>query len=200
MNISATSAPILYASDVMVINDGRDVLQGSTFKAKVTLGCLNGDFDGYIRVNIAHGLSYNVRSEYVAVSLKEGETAEFTLDCNTKSTIALNRYRLAMTYNDTDKKKIGDISNNTLAFPGNGYFWVCDATSIESIDREPATTVCAGDNCIKVLTEDAVTTIYSTDGREVYKGTDNTIAVTKGMYIVTVLHNGTTTATKVFVK
>lgn len=200
MNISATSAPIPYASDVMVINDGQDVLQGSTFKAKVTLGCLNGDFDGYIRVNIAHGLSYNVRSEYVAVSLKEGETAEFTLDCNTKSTIALNKYRLAMTYNDADKKKIGDISNNTLTFPGNGYFWVCDETSIENVESDSATTVCAGGNCIKVLREDAVITIYSTDGREVYKGTDNTISVASGLYIVTVQQGGTTTATKVFVK
>ena len=200
MNISATSAPILYASDVMVINDGRDVLQGSTFKVKVTLGCLNGDFDGYIRVNIAHGLSYNVRSEYVAVSLKEGETAEFTLDCNTKSDIALNKYRLAMTYNDANKKRIGDISNNTLTFPGNGYFWVCDATSIESIERNPSTTVCAGNDCIKVLTEDAVITIYSADGREVYSGADTAISVAKGLYIVTVQHNGATSATKVFVK
>ncbi len=200
MNISATSAPIPYVSDIMVINDGRDVLQGNTFKAKVTLGCMNGDFDGYIRVNIAHGLSYNVRSEFVAVSLKKGETTEFTLDCNTKSTIALNKYRLAMTYNDANKKKIGDISNNTLTFPGNGYFWVCDETSIESIDRESATTVCAGDKCIKVLTEDAVTTVYSTDGREVYHGTDNTITIAKGLYIVTVQHAGTTTASKIFIK
>ena len=200
MSISATSAPILYASDVMVINDGRDVLQGNTFKAKVTLGCMNGDFDGYIRVNIAHGLSYNVRSEFVAVSLKEGETAEFILDCKTKSTIALNKYRLAMTYNDADKKKIGDISNNTLTFHGNGYFWVCDETSIENVESDSATTVCAGGNCIKVLTEDAVITIYSADGREVYKGTDNTISVASGLYIVTVQQGGTTTATKVFVK
>ncbi len=200
MNISATSAPIPYVSDIMVINNGQDVLQGSTFKAKVTLGCMNGDFDGYIRVNIAHGLSYNVRSEYVAVSLKEGETAEFILDCKTKSTIALNKYRLAMTYNDADKKKIGDISNNTLTFPGNGYFWVCDETSIENVESDSATTVCAGGNCIKVLTEDAVTTIYSADGREIYKGTDNTISVASGLYIVTVQHGDTTTATKVFVK
>ena len=200
MNISATSAPIPYVSDVMVINDGQDVLQGSTFKAKVTLGCLNGDFDGYVRVNMTYGLSYHVRSEYVAISLKKGETKEFTLDCNTRSTIALNKYRLAITYYDANKKKIGDISNNTLTFPGNGYFWVCDATSIGGIDRDPATTVCVGNKCIKVLTEGAVTTIYSTDGREVYKGTDNAISVASGLYIVTVLHNGTTTATKVLVK
>ena len=105
-----------------------------------------------------------------------------------------------MTYNDADKKKIGDISNNTLTFPGNGYFWVCDETSIENVESDSATTVCAGGNCIKVLTEDAVITIYSADGREVYKGTDNTISVASGLYIVTVQQGGTTTATKVFVK
>ena len=105
-----------------------------------------------------------------------------------------------MTYNDANKKKIGDISNNTLTFPGNGYFWVCDETSIENVESDSAATVCAGGNCIKVLTEDAVTTIYSTDGRQVYHGTDNTITIAKGLYIVTVQQGCTTSATKVFVK
>jgi hypothetical protein len=77
---------------------------------------------------------------------------------------------------------------------------VCDETSIENVESDSAATVCAGGNCIKVLTEDAVTTIYSADGREIYKGTDNTISVASGMYIVTVQQGGTTTATKVFVK
>ena len=201
MNINATSAPIPYVSDVVVINDGQDVKKGSeSFKTKVTLGCQNGNFDGYIRVNIAHGLNYNVRSEYIAVSLNEGETTELTIDCNVKPTIAPNKYRLAMTYNDADKKKIGDISNNTLTFPGNGYFWVCDETSIESIYKDPSATVRAGDDCITILTEDAVTTVYSADGREIYHGADSTVPVAGGLYIVTVQQGGTTTTTKVLVK
>ena len=201
MNINATSAPIPYVSDVVVINDGQDVKKGSeSFKTKVTLGCQNGNFDGYIRVNIAHGFNYNVRSEYIAVSLNEGETTELTIDCNVKSTIAPNKYRLAMTYNDANKKKIGDISNNTLTFPGNGYFWVCDETSIESIYKDPSATVRAGDDCITILTEDAVTTVYSADGREIYHGADSTVPVAGGLYIVTVQQGGTITTTKVLVK
>ena len=50
------------------------------------------------------------------------------------------------------------------------------------------------------MPEITVTTIYSADGREIYKGMDNTISVASGLYIVTVQHGDTTTATKVFVK
>ena len=202
MTISSTSAVIPYVSDVIVINEGNDVLQGSKFKANVRLSCVNGDFDGYVRVNITSGLSYNVRSEYVAVSLKKGETTNITFNCSTKSTIALNKYRLAMTYNDADKNKLGDISNNTLSFVGNGYFWVCDATAINDVDENNTNITTNGKNItINGFTTGTEVVIYSVDGKEVYRGTDKSVAVKRGMYIVSVETEGEKPyTTKIFVK
>ena len=49
-------------------------------------------------------------------------------------------------------------------------------------------------------TEDALVTIYSTNGHEIYRGYDNRIQVAAGLYIVTVTANGNTTITKLSVK
>ena len=201
MNISATSAPIPYVSDVMVINDGQDVLQGSTFQAKVTLGCLNGDFDGYVRVNNPFGVTYYIRSEYVKVSIKEGETTNVTFQCETKKTTPLNKYRLCITFHDNNKKRLGDMSNNTLSYRGNGYFWIGDNTAIENIKDTGDVLISVGRGCIEVANDtNALITVYSADGREIYKGTENTIQLAKGLYIVATEYNGTATATKVLVK
>ena len=202
IGIANTSATIPYVCGKITVNEGNDVVQGSTFKAKATLGCVNGDFEGYVRVNIAHGLSYNVRSEYVAVSLKEGETTEVTFDCTSKATMALGKYRLAITYHNADEKKtkIGDVSNNTLTNWANGYFWVCNETAVEDVRKNEAA-VSAGRGCIVVEGEDATTVVYTCDGREVYRGTANTIAVESGLYVVAVQDaNGSTAVAKVLVK
>lgn len=202
ISIANTSAAIPYVCGAIDINDGNDVVQGSTFKAKATLGCVNGDFEGYVRVNIAHGLGYNVRSEYVAVSLKEGETTEVTFDCTSKATMALGKYRLAITYHNADEKKtkIGDVSNNTLTTWANGYFWVCNETAVDDV-RENGAAVAAGKGCIIVDANDATTVVYTCDGREVYRGTDSTIAMESGLYVVTMqAADGSTTAAKVLVK
>ena len=93
------------------------------------------------------------------------------------------------------------MSNNTLTYKGNGYFWVGDATAIERIENTAGANVTISNGEITIAdAEDALVTVYGADGHEVYKGADNTIRVASGLYIVTVQQNGTTTATKVFVK
>ena len=201
-NIASTTAAIPYVKKVMDINNGNDVIvKGESFEVDATLGCLNTDFDGYVRVNIPYGLGYHVRSEYVAVSIKKGETADVTFQCESKTSTPLNKYRLNIIYYDSSKKKLGDMSNNTLSYSGNGYFWIGDGTDIEETKSVGNATVTVCGNTITVdNAEDASVTVYSTDGRKVYHGTDNTIAVAKGMYIVTVQHAGTTTTSKIFIK
>ena len=203
-SIAPTTTAIPYVKEVMDINKGNDVVvQGETFEVNATLGCLNADFDGYVRVNIPYGLGYHVRSEYVQVSIKKNQTVDVTFQCSSKTTTPLNKYRLNITYheNDSKKTKLGDMSNNTLTHKGNGYFWVGDATAIERIENTAGAnvTVC-GNNITIADAEDAMVTVYSADGREVYKGTDSTIHVTSGLYIVAVQQESTTTVTKVFVK
>ena len=201
-SITQTSAAIPYVKEIMDINNGNDVvIQGESFEVNATLGCLNADFDGYVRVNIPHGFSYHARSEYVQVAIKKGETVDVTLQCTTKATTPLNRYRLNIIYYDGNKKKLGDMSNNTLTYSGNGYFWIGDKTAIEMVENTGAATVTVCGNSITIAdAEEALVTIYSADGREVYKGTDSTVQVAGGLYIVTVQQGGTTNATKVFVK
>ena len=200
LNIEPTYSAIPYICSLMDINNGNDVIvQGESFEVNATLGCLNADFDGYVRVNIPYGFTYYAQSEYVNVTIPKDKTANVTFLCKTKATTPLNKYRLNITYhsNDSKKTKIGDMSNNTLTYSGNGYFWVGDNTAIENVENVGDVTVTVCGNTITIANaKDATATVYSTDGREVYKGTDNSIQVARGMYIVTV-HN---TATKVFVR
>ena len=201
-NIAATSAAIPYAIEMMDINNGNDVVvQGEEFEVKATLGCLNADFDGYVRVNIPYGVQYHVRSEHIPISIKKNGTTNVTILCKTKVNNKLNKYRLNIIYYDSNKTKLGDMSNNTLTYSGNGYFWIGDGTAIENVENIDSATVSAGEGFITITNaEDAWVTVYSADGREVYSGAENTIPVAKGLYIVTVQHNGTTSAAKVFVK
>jgi hypothetical protein len=203
-SIAPTTTAIPYVKEVMDINKGNDVVvQGETFEVNATLGCLNADFDGYVRVNIPYGLGYHVRSEYVQVSIKKNQTVDVTFQCSSKTTTPLNKYRLNITYheNDSKKTKLGDMSNNTLTHKGNGYFWIGDATAIERIENTAGANVTISNGEITIAdAEDALVTVYGADGHEVYKGADNTIRVASGLYIVTVQQHGTTTATKLFVK
>lgn len=201
-NIAATSAAIPYAIEMMDINNGNDVVvQGKKFEVKATFSSLNADFDGYVRVNLPSGLSYHARSGYVQVFVEKDGTTDVTFECETKTTTPLNKYRLNIMYYDGNKKKLGDMSNNTFTYSGNGYFWIGDGTAIENVENIDGATVSAGRGFITITdAEDAWVTVYSTDGREVYNGAENTIPVAKGLYIVTVQHNGATSATKVFVK
>ena len=200
--IAKTSSPIPYITEIIGINNGKDVIvQGESFEVKATFSSLNADFDGYVRVNIPYGLGYHARSEYVQVSVEKDGTTDVTLNCTTKKTTPLNKYRLNIMYYDSNKKKLGDMSNNTLTYSGNGYFWIGDDTAIEEIECAGDATISVCENYITISNAgDALVTVYSTNGSEIYSGADNTIPVAKGLYIVTVQHNGKATATKVLVK
>ena len=201
-DIAPTTATIPYINGVMDINNGNDVIvQGNEFVVNATLGCLNADFDGYVRVNVPYGFQYHVRSEYIPVSIKKDGTANVTIPCKTNANNKFDRYRLSIIYYDSKKTKLGDMSNNTLTYNGNGYLWIGDGTAIEEVEEigNAAVTVC-GNTITIANANDALVTVYSTDGREVYHGTDNTITIAKGLYIVTVQHAGTTTASKIFIK
>lgn len=201
-SIATTNAAIPYVKEIIDINNGNDVVvQGEPFEITATLGCLNADFDGYVRVNIPHGIGYHVRSEYVKTSVKKDGTADITFLCNSKTTTPLGKYRLNIVYCDSNKKKLGDISNNTLTYSGNGYFWVGDNTVIERVEGTDGAAISVCGNYITVASEEgAVTTIYSADGRKLYQGTEETIEVASGLYIVTVQYGNNITTAKVLVK
>ena len=203
-DIAPTTATIPYINGVIDINNGNDVIvQGNEFVVNATLGCLNADFDGYVRVNVPFGLKYHVQSEHIPVSIKKDGTANVTIPCETKANNKFDRYRLSIIYydNDSKKTKLGDMSNNTLTYSGNGYFWIGDGTAIEEVKNVGNAIITLNGNTITIdNTEDAIVTVYSADGREVYRGNDNTIHVTKGLYIVTVQHGGTTTTQKMFIR
>ncbi len=202
-SISAGNAPLLYADGRIEINNGRKVIQGEEFDTKIRLACTNGDFNGYVKIQITSGLSKYVEGDYVAVSLKNGDVAEFTIPANCKTTTPLGQYRININLYDSSKKnKLGTVSNNTITYPDNGYFWVADVTAIDDV-TENSFGVNTDGNTIIIDGADSntVIVIYSVDGKEVYRGTDKSVAVKRGMYIVSVKTEGEKPyTTKIFVK
>ena len=109
---------------------------------------------------------------------------------------------VSIAYYDNNKRQLGHVSNNTMNIPDNGLFTVVEAgTAIEGI----------ADSSIKVMTADrridingaaegAQFSVTAIDGKRVYNGTFTSIAVGKGIYIVTIEQNGEVRATKVLVK
>ena len=177
------------------------VVAGDSVDVNLTLGSHNGTFDGYVRINTSSGLTPILRSDYIPATIAEGEKLSLDIACICGSKATMGKWTLVIKYFDKNKRELGTLSNNTFTYARNDYFWVGDETAIENVENigNAAITVC-GSTITIANAEDATVTVYSTDGREVYKGTDNSIQVARGMYIVTVLHNGTTKATKVLVK
>ncbi len=197
-SISTGSNPLLYADERIEINNHKKVIQGGEFETKIKLVCTNGDFDGYIRISITNGLSKYVESDYVAVSLKNGGVTEVTIPATCKATVPLGQYRMNINAFNSKKSKIGTVSNNTIAIPDNGIFWVADATAIEYVESVKAS-ITATDGCIHVsgIADGTTVNVYGADGRTVYSGTATSIPVENGLYIV-VTGNGK--AAKVLVK
>ena len=160
-------------------------------------GSYNGTFDGYVRINTSSGLTPILRSDYVPVTIAEGEKQQIDVACLCGAKATMGKWTLVIKYFDKNKRELGTLSNNTLTYARNDYFWVGDETAIEEVESVGDTTVTVRGNTITIANaEDAIVTVYSADGREVYKGTDSTIQVAGGLYIVTVQN----CATKVFVK
>jgi hypothetical protein len=177
----------------------KQVVAGDSVDVRLTLGSLYGTFDGYVRINTSSGLTPILRSDYVPVTITEDEGLNVDIPCLCGSKATMGKWTLVIKYFDKNKRELGTLSNNTFTYAGNDYFWVGDKTAIEQVEDTDAAVVKVNGNTITVE-GNAVTTIYSTDGRQVYHGTDNTIEVAKGLYIVTVQHDGTTTASKIFIK
>lgn len=189
-NVEKSQAAMLYAAGRIDINGGNNVRQGSSFDVNLKIGTLNGDFDGFVRVSmndVTNPLGVMVKSDYIPVTIKDGETADVTLPCTCIESAKLGLYELDIIYYNSSKKRIGNVSNNNLSFPDNGDFWIADATAIESAE-EANVSISASNGCIVAegINENAVVTIYSVDGREAYKGNATSISVVPGMYIVVV--------------
>ena len=166
------------------------------------LSCTNGDFNGYIKILISNGLSKYIESEQIAVSLKEGETNEYTITSTCSTKTKLGRYRMNINYYDSNKSKLGTISLNTIDYPDNGYFWVADATAIDNVaDTDITVTTSDGYINVKGAHNDTIMNVYNMSGCNIYSGQATNIAVKAGVYIVT-LSNSTeeTKAVKVIVK
>ena len=165
------------------------------------MGCYNGTFDGYVRINTSSGLTPILRSDYVPVTITEGEKQQLDVACLCGSKATMGKWTLVIKYFDKNKRELGTLSNNTFTYARNDYFWVGDETAIEEVESVGDATVTVRGNTITIANaDDAMVTVYSADGREVYKGTDSTIHVASGLYIVAVQQESTTTVTKVFVK
>lgn len=186
-SILNTQGAALYAAGRIDINGGNNVRQGSSFDVKTTIGAMMGDFEGYLKVGVKYGMNDIVMSDYIPVTLKEGETVEVTLPCTCKANAKLGNYKMNIVYYNSEKKNLGSVSNNDLTYAKNGDFWIADATAIESAE-EANVSISASNGCIVAegINENAVVTVYSVDGREAYKGNATSISVVPGMYIVVV--------------
>lgn len=183
--IMASSEQMLYASDMIDINGGRDVVAGEKFDTKIQLTCMNGDFEGYIKVNTLDGLTEIATSDYVAVSLKEGVPQTITIPCMCGSNAEIGKWNMKISYYSSSKFLKGDVSNNNVVYPGNGSFMVGDGTDVVTLLGEDVV-VTAANGLIVVDAKDCDVTVHSVSGKIVYAGDDATIPVGKGVYIVTV--------------
>ena len=176
----------LYAGRINVGN-GNVIMRGDSTDVDLTLGCLFSDFEGYVRVNVLNGLTMVLRSDYIPMTLKEGETSRVNLRslCNSKA--PLGNWNIAIKYFDNNKRELGSVSKNNMNYPDNGVFLIHDATAIDNT-AATGVEVYAGNGTIMVCGAEAgaEVTIYTTDGRTVYNGTATAVDVEKGIYIVTV--------------
>ena len=195
-NITVGESAVPYINGRTSISDAQ-VVAGDSVDVRLTLGSYNGTFDGYVRINTSNGLTPILRSDHIPVTIAEGEKHQIDVACLCGAKATMGKWTLVIKYFDKNKRELGTLSNNTFTYARNDYFWVGDKTTIEEVENVGDVTVTVCGNTITIANaEDALVTVYSADGREVYKGTDSTIQVAGGLYIVTV-HN---TATKVFVR
>ena len=199
-NITVGESAVPYINGRTSISDTQ-VVAGDSVDVRLVLGCYNGTFDGYVRINTSSGLTPILRSDYVPVTITEGEKQQLDVACLCGSKATMGKWTLVIKYFDKNKRELGTLSNNTFTYARNDYFWVGDETAIEEVESVGDATVTVRGNTITIANaDDAMVTVYSADGREVYKGTDSTIHVASGLYIVAVQQESTTTVTKVFVK
>ena len=190
---------VLYAASKIAVGYNNITKPGHDADVKLALGCMGADFDGYVRVNVVNGVTPVLRSEYIPMSLKNGEVKDVNLSsvCGEKAIVA--EWTIVIKYYDINKRELGSVSKNTLSYTDNGKFKVVSATDIDGV-QEIGVTVAAGEGCIAV--DGAVTvSVYGIDGRTVYSGDAAVVVVEKGIYVVCATDAaGNVSVVKVFVK
>ena len=195
-NITVGESAVPYINGRTSVCD-KQVVAGDSVDVRLMLGSYNGTFDGYVRINTSSGLTPILRSNYIPVTIAEGEKLQLDVACLCGAKATMGKWTLVIKYFDKNKRELGTLSNNTFTYARNDYFWVGDETAIEEVESVGGATVTVCGSTITITNaDDALVTVYSSDGREVYHGTDNIIQVASGLYIVTVQNS----ATKVFVR
>lgn len=189
-----------YISTPLDINGGKVVIQGESFNAKGSISCAYGNFDGYIKVSTVDNITAIAESDYIAVNITENTPVEINIPCSSE-TAPLGKWRLAIKYYSKEKMLLGEVSNNTLTYSNNGYFWVGDATDI-SKTATSSITVTTGEGLVKVsgANENATIVVFGIDGRQIYEGTETTIELNSGYYIINVIEANSSNTFKAYVK
>lgn len=194
---------LLYTDERINMNNGKAIIQGDSVDVIVDITCRFGDFDGFVRMNVLNGITGILRSDYIPATIKDGETLSLNLRslCN-KNALLDVAWKANIVYYDNKKRQLGTLIINNVDFPGNGVFYVHDATDIEAVagaDVEISTadsmiTVCGAE-------DNASMTVHSVNGRNIYSGNVTAVAVESGIYVVTIKReNGSCNHYKVFVK
>lgn len=194
---------LLYTDERINMNNGKAIIQGDSVDVIVDITCRFGDFDGFVRMNVLNGITGILRSDYIPATIKDGETLSLNLRslCN-KNALLDVAWKANIVYYDNKKRQLGTLIINNVDFPGNGVFYVHDATDIEAVagaDVEISTadsmiTVCGAE-------DNASMTVHSVNGRNIYSGNATAVAVESGIYVVTIKReNGSCNHYKVFVK
>ncbi len=183
------------------VNDGKVVVQGDEFNVNVKLDYTKGSHKGYIKVSALSGTIAFVESDFVEVGLEQGKPVELNITCRSLPTAPLGQWKLLIKYYHSTQILAGNVSNNTITYPDNGSFWIGDATAIDATTAS-GTKVAVSGHSINVsgAEENATIMIFSIDGSLVYQGTDTTISVAPGLYIVNVVGTGSSDTFKAVVK
>lgn len=177
---------LLYTNSLININNGNDVRQGDSIDVIVSTSCKAGDFDGYIRMNVSDRLKMVLRSDYIPTTIKNGETIEVNLRSMCAQNAGIGEWNVNIVYYDKSKRELGKLLINDITFPGNGVFYVHEATGIG--ETEPDAIEVSSSNgtiTVKNAPEGTEMTICSTDGKLIYSGNADSVQAEKGMYIVT---------------
>ncbi|MBE6285008.1 MAG: hypothetical protein E7093_00990 [Bacteroidales bacterium] len=197
--LQAPTKCLLYTDDRININNGKAVIQGDSIDVIADITCKYGDLDGYVRMNVLNGISMVLRSNYIPVTIANGETVEINLRSLCNKTASLGEWNVNIVYYDKNKRQLGTLIINDVDFPGNGVFYIHDETSVDDL-QAGSVSVVAGNGCITVEGAAAVK-VLCLDGRTLYSGNAASVAVENGVYVVVVEGtDGNVVVKKVLVK
>lgn len=164
---------------------GKSVTPGDSIKVDFTMSSYNGDFNGYIRINTINGLSPVLRSDYIPVAINNSENLEVNTTCWCGPNTPDGKWELIIKYFDKNKRELGSVSRNTIAFPDNNYFWVGEPqVGIDDVEDDEIYIKVYDGKLYVCGAEGKELSLYSIDGRLIYNGTDRCFDVTNGIYVI----------------